>query len=162
MENIIDEAIKTLKGNEELTVKYSRTKKSKTPPYLIIGNGRTTKDFKEDVVVDAFELIGELSKQQLQIFLYFKNLVIERNLDYYNRKALDITPNYIIIPSSSLDTEAKRIKGLMRTNGNGKRLVELQIVRKIKANHYMVNPYLLIPNDNFLVAAANWEKLASI
>lgn len=160
--NNLEDAIKTLGNNEEIEVKVSKRRRAKTPPYLVIGNGKSTKDFKEDVVVDAFELIGKLSKQQLQIFLYFKKLVVERNLDYYNRGVLDENPNYIIIPSSSLDTEAVEIKSLIRTNGNGKKIEELQIVRKIKANRYMVNPYLLIPINNFSAASRKWEELKPV
>jgi len=155
----LESSIRNLKKNEELEVKYTKKKRSKTPPYLIIGNGKSTRNFTEDVVVDAFELVGQLSSNQLEIFLYFKDLVVERNLDYFNRKAIDETPNYIRIPSSRQDEEALNIKKLIRSNNNGKRLEEINIVRKIKANQYMVNPYLLIPNDNFDKARINWEKL---
>lgn len=151
--------INSLKNNEEIEVKYSKKKKSKTPRYLTIGSGMTSKDFKENVVVDAFAVIGQLSKQQLEIFLYLRDLRVEKDLEHYNSKAINKKPNTVSIPKFKDDERAKQTKENLRKNNNGKTMIELGIIKKVKAGVYMINPYLLIPNDNFDEVAKQWDEI---
>ncbi len=137
----------------------TRKSKEKTPPYSVIGNGKTSKDYKEDVVVDTIDMIGKMNSQQFETFKYFRDLVVEEQLHHHKRNTTNEEPNIVIIPKSKNDTKAVRIKELIRNNNNGKKLQEMGAIRKIKAGEYMVNPYMIIPSHNFSKAALKWDSL---
>jgi len=154
----IGKNISDLKSNEQLDVIIRKKKKDKTPPYSTIGSGFSTKDFKEDVVVDAFKVIGNLSPQQLEIFLYFRDEVVQKQLDEFRTNIANTSPNTIVLSKSTLDYKTKELKRLLRANGNSKKMIELDIIRKVKAGVYMVNPYILIPTKNFSDVASEWNN----
>ncbi|WP_041962918.1 hypothetical protein [Sulfurospirillum cavolei] len=155
----ITRTIESLMTNEELNVQVTRKRKASTPPYSTIGNGRTTKEYKDAPVVDAFRVIGQLSPQQLEIFLYFRDVIVENALYHRNTKTRNDQPNHVTLSRSSENHAEKQIKTLLGQNNNSARLQKMNIIKKIRVGVYMVNPYLLIPSDNFAEVAKQWNEL---
>ena len=153
----LNKSIEQMDNKDELTIR--KKTRDKTPPYSIIGNGKSTKEFKEDVVIDTIDLISKMNPQQVEIFIYFRNLLLEEQLYYYSKNSINDKPNNIIISRSKNDQNALHIKELLRRNNNGKKLIELKAIKKIKAGEYMVNPYMIIPPDNFLKAVEKWNSI---
>jgi hypothetical protein len=71
----------------------------------------------------------------------------------------DEHPNTVILSKSTHDTEAVEIKDLLSSNANGKKLADLGIIKKIGNGKYMVNPYILIPAEDFSKVANEWESI---
>lgn len=159
-EHSLHESIEQLKADETLDVRVTKKKKSSTPPYSTIGNGRTTRHFKDAPVVDTLKIIGSLSPHQLDIFLHFRDAIIDNQIRSIQTKTINAHPNTVILSSSTLDTESKRIKELLRSNNNGRRMEDLSIIKKIKSGVYMVNPYMLIPSDNFEDVVNEWNAIS--
>lgn len=159
-DDAINDSLASLRANEEFEVLITKRKKASTPPYLIIGNGRTTKEYKDACVIDAFKVVGQLSAQQLEIFLYFRDVIVDNALYHRNAKMTNERPNEVEIPRTSGDTKAQEIKTLLRNNRNGARLQELAIIKRVSMGVYMVNPYLIIPHDNFAKVAKQWEEIS--
>lgn len=153
----LNTSINNLASNEQLIVKKQKT--SPKPPYMIIGNGLSTRVFGDDLVIDAFEIIGSLSSKQLEIFLYLKNCIIQKQLDARSNKIVDPEPNTIIMNKSKSDEDAQRIKSLMAENRNASNMIANGIMKKVKTGVYMINPYLIIPSDNFDNVAKQWNSI---
>ena len=146
-----------LKENEEITVTVGKKKRSKLPPFVAVGNGNCTQDFKADVVMDAFCIVGALSPKQLEIFLYFKDEVVRKNMNAHFSSINDIEVNHIYLSQS--DDNSKKIKKLLGENKNAQDMIDKKIFKKISASKYMVNPYLIIPMKNFDDVVKKWDEL---
>jgi hypothetical protein len=156
-ENILRDKI-NLEKDEELEVTFKKTKKGKAPPYIAVGNGKYGKEFSKDNIMDAFDVIGSLSPKQLEIFLYFKNHVVENHMSAHHRKTLNDQINHVHLPKSGVP-KADVIRKLLGENKNAQAMVEKNIIKRISSYEYMVNPYLLIPTKNFKDVVAKWESL---
>lgn len=133
--------------------------KDPKPPYTMIGSGQKTKMFPTGAV-DAFAVIGSLNKSQLQIFLYFRDMISHKyKLD---KKYPNASRNLNEVCLSLDDDYTKAIKSLMQRNNNIKVLVDKQILKKGKKKTYMVNPFILIPNREFKRHAATWQYYSLI
>lgn len=125
--------------------------KDPKPSYMMVGAGQNTRMFPEGGV-DALRLIGSLNKSQLEIFLYFRDLIVIRNqLEKKYPK-----PSRNLNEISLQGTGYEDLKRLMQRNNNIKTLTDLGIVKKGKKKRYMVNPFILIPSRNFKWHAATW------
>lgn len=158
-EQTIQDTIEHLKSDEALDVRITKKKKSSTPPYLTIGNGKTTRHFKDAPVVDTLKVVGLLSPQQLEIFLHFKDLVVENSMSSHKAGTINKQPNTVTLSKSDTDVQAKKVKELLRTNKNSRKMQDLAIIKKIKTGVYMVNPYMLIPSDNFEDVVKEWDAI---
>lgn len=128
--------------------------KDPKPAYTMIGSGKTTRMFPAGTV-DALAVIGSLNKSQLEIFLYFRDVIA---IQYQTDKKYP-NPNRNLNEVSLVmdDDYTKKIKSLMQRNNNIKALVDKKILKKGKKKCYMVNPFILIPNREFKRHAGTWQ-----
>ena len=157
MEHELEERLQNLKDDEEIEATFRKKKKSKPPPYIMVGNGMSTKDFPEDVVVDAFQVFSELSPAQQQLFVGLKDVLVQVRLRDYYAKRTPENPNLIWL--DNLDEFQQSIRTRMGQNRNGTILEEKGILKKIKTGKYMFNPYLFPPASDFKRVAEIWENL---
>ena len=153
----IEEQIKRLKDGEQVNAVITKTKKNKTPPYITVGNGLSTKAFKAVDVVDAFAVFGKLSKAQQQLFIMLKDILVMQNMEAHYRKNRHQNPNQIVLQKCKANDENQLIKTNMSQNKNGKRLMEEGVLKQKKPGVYMLNPYLFIPPYNFKETAEIWK-----
>ena len=158
-EQVIQNTIENLKSDEALDVRITKKKKSLTPPYLIIGNGKSSRHFKNAPVVDTLKVLSTLSPQQFEIFLHFRDLIVENTISSSQADTINKHPNTVTLSKSNNDIEAKRVKALLRTNNNGRKMQDLMIIKKIKIGVYMVNPYMIIPTNDFEEAVNEWDAI---
>jgi hypothetical protein len=153
----IEEQIKVLKRGEQINTVITKTKKDKTPPYITVGNGLSTKEFKEVDVVDAFAVFGKLSKAQQKLFIMLKDILVMQNMESHYRKIRHQNPNQIVLQKCKTNEEHQLIRTNMSQNKNGKRLMEEGVLKQKKPGVYMLNPYLFIPSYNFKETADTWK-----
>ena len=159
----IDEIIKALqrkvadKNHLEESQQQEKRTPTKTPPYITVGSGLATKQFPADVSIDAFEVFNELSKAQRVLFIEFKNILIQQNFDNWIKKYTVENPNIVFLSVKDHDN----IRTELSKNRNGTTLVKKGVLKKIKNNVYMLNPYIFIPASNFGKIAAEWNELPS-
>jgi hypothetical protein len=152
------EAIEKLKKNEQVVVSYTKTDASKKPPYSIVGNGHMTMIYSDEVM-DTLVIFGRLTAKQQDIVLYFRDEMMERQMiAFYAKFKLD-NPNLAELSKSKQDARAQYVRGLLRDNGNQKQLVTLNIIRKIDNVHFMLNPFMFIPYNDFDKVAEIWREL---
>ena len=153
----IEEQIKGLKDGEQVNAVITKTKKNKTPPYITVGNGLSTKVFQAVDVVDAFAVFGKLSKAQQQLFIMLKDILVLQNMEAHYRKNRHQNPNQIVLQKCKANDKHQLIKTNMSQNKNGKRLMEEGVLKQKKPGVYMLNPYLFIPPYNFKETAEIWK-----
>lgn len=158
MEYELEERLQNLKDDEEIEATFRKKKKSKPPPYIVVGNGISTKDFPEDVAVDAFQVFSELSPAQQQLFVDLKDVLVQVRMGDNQAKRTPENPNLIWL--DNLDEFQQSIRTRMGQNRNGTILEEKGILKKIKVGKYMFNPYLFPPVNDFKRIAEIWEKLS--
>ena len=154
----VQEQISVLQVNEELDVTVTKKSKESKPPYSIIGNGKESKKFLGQPVVDTLAVFGALSPSQQKIVIHFRDHIEKKKLEAYYAKTKLENPNLIQLSKSQKEYEDQEIKSLLRANNNGKRLVEEKIIKKIKTNEYMLNPYMFIPHSDILEVIALWQN----
>lgn len=129
------------------------------PAYTMIGSGQTTKMFPEGTI-DTLSVIGRLNESQLEIFLYFRDMIqVNSKLE---SKYPDSIRNLNEVNLALDDPYTKMTKSLMQRNNNVKALVDKKILKKGKRKNYMVNPFILIPNREFKRHAATWQYYQTI
>ena len=134
------------------TIPKNQFWKDPKPPYTMIGSGKTTRMFPTGSV-DALAVIGSLNKSQLQIFLFFREMI---NANYQlEKKYPDFSRNLNEV--SLVVGDCSYVKSLMQRNNNIMTLVDMKVVKKGKKKSYMVNPFILIPNREFKRHAATWQ-----
>jgi hypothetical protein len=155
----LEEKMSDLKSGEQIVATYQKKKSSKTPPYITVGNGLSTKIFPEEVVVDAFEIFSELSKTQQCLFIDLKNILVAQNMkNYYDKRKVE-NPNIIILQRSKGNLVHKNIRVKMSQNRNRKVLEKKGVLKQVKPGSYMLNPYVFIPYKDFSEVVKIWEEL---
>lgn len=153
----LNQQIESLKNNEQIEVTVSKKKKAKSPPYTTIGNGMSTKEFAPELVMDALKVFGGLTPAQQAIVLHFRDVINNANMQAKQHKRPVDNPNEIILSKNDLNDQT--VQGQLRDNGNASKLIERAVIKKVKIHHYMVNPYMFIPHDNFDKVADRWHNL---
>jgi hypothetical protein len=153
----LSQQIESLKNNEQIDVTVSRRRRTKSPPYTTIGNGISTREFKPELVVDALKVFGDLTPAQQTIVLHFRDAINNANMQAKQHKRPVDHPNEVML--SRIDQQDQMIKNMLRDNGNASKLIDKGVIRKVAMNHYMVNPYMFIPHDNFDKVADKWQSL---
>lgn len=156
----LEERVKGLKRGEQVVATYQIRKNNKTPPYITVGNGLSTKKFSEDVVMGAFEVFIELSKTQQGLFVDLKNILVAQNMDNYYSKRKVVNSNLIILQKSKSNLVHKSIRTKMGQNRNRKELEKKGVLKQIKPGSYMLNPYVFIPYGDFDEVARIWGELS--
>lgn len=152
----IQQQAESLNKNEKLVVTKSTTEDK--PPYIVIGNGNTSKTFKQDVVMDTLAVFASLSPKQQKIVILFRDEMIRNQMEAFQKKIQLANPNEIHLSHTTTDEVAPLVKGLLRANGNGKTLADKKVLRKIKTNVYMLNPFMFIPAYKFAETVQIWDS----
>ncbi len=159
MNDELEERASKLKPGQQLVATYKTKKRDSTPPYIIVGNGVSTKEFSADVVIDAFEVFSELSKTQQRLFIWLKDILVNQYMDNYYAKRTVENPNLVRLDRSKENEHHQRIRTMMGQNRNGSELVEKGVLKKVRNGVYMLNPYIFIPANEFQSIAEIWEDL---
>ena len=157
----LDERTNALKSGEQLVATYYKRKRGSTPPYIIVGNGYSTKAFPPEVVMDAFEVFSELSTAQQKLFIWLKDILVSQNLNNHYAKRRVENPNLVRLDRGKDNEDHLRIKTMMGENRNGSVLKEKGVLEKVERGVYMLNPYLFIPSSDFADVAKLWEDLTN-
>lgn len=131
---------------------------SKSPPYITVGNGLATKQYPADLSIDAFEVFNDLSRAQRGLFIKFKNILVKQNFDNWIAKNTVANPNIVYLSGTE---DHDNIRAEMSKNRNGTNLEKKGVLKKIKNNVYMLNPFIFIPANNFGSIAKAWDELPS-
>lgn len=154
----INEQINEMNSGEQVNVVYTKTKKDKKPPYIVVGNGGTTKKFTKDDVVDAFRVFSRLSKTQQNLFIMLKDILIQQNMEAHYKRKKAQNPNQIILQKCKENEEHQLIKKLMSQNKNGTKLTEEGVLKQKRPGMYMLNPFLFLPSNGFKEIEEIWHK----
>lgn len=129
-----------LNKGQKLTV--SEDIAHKDIPYYKVGNGKTN---KQGTSMNLIKLMTDLSKpEQVMIRL------MEERLDPWN----EFTLNCVRLPVSELSsTEVQYV------NKAYKLLEGKNMIKRVKREYYMFNPYLIIPPIKQKEAEALWDSL---
>lgn len=149
--------VDSLAKHERLEIS-KRTTEDK-PPYIVIGNGNTSKIFTADVAIDALAVFATLSPKQQEIVLLLRDEMVRNQIDAFQKKTQLANPNEIHLSHTTTDEVATRVKKLLSENGNNKALIDKRVMRKIKTNVYMLNPFMFIPAYKFAETAQIWHSL---
>jgi hypothetical protein len=159
MSESINPLLPQLKKGEKLVTTTQIAKTSKSPQYLAIGNGVATQNFPADVVVDALELFGALTKEQQGIVLFLKDRMVMERMAAYQSNQTMTNPNAVTLRRSDFEEEDQRIRDLLRAHQNRKTLIEKNIIREIgKKGELMLNPFMFIPPNDFDSVRAIWDE----
>ncbi len=149
--------VDSLAKHERLEIS-KRTTEDK-PPYIVIGNGNTSKKFTQDVVMDALAVFATLSPKQQLIVLHLRDEMVRNQINAKHKKIQLPNPNEIYLSQITALDVAQQVKKLLSENGNNKALVDKKVMRKIKKNIYMLNPFMFIPAYKFAETAQLWHSL---
>ena len=153
-------ALPGLKKGEEYAIRKIKTDSYK-PPFILIGNGRykTNEGYKS---MDAIDVISKLTKVEVAIVQYMKNILIDQHQwninnptsqDKYRASVVQVP----IIEALAMNSYLK--KGMAKSYKN---LVDMNILIRIRRNVYMINPNFIIPPENYKEANDEWEKIKQI
>jgi hypothetical protein len=157
----LEEKVNALKRREQIVATYQIKKRSKTPPYIAVGNGLPTKKIPVEMVFDAFKVFSELSKAQQGLFVDLKDILVEENMkNYYNKRKVG-NPNLIILDGSNSNLVHQSVRTKMSQNYNRKVLEKNGVLKQINPGRYMLNPYIFIPYNDFEEVAKIREELPS-
>lgn len=153
----IQAQVDSLAKNEKLVV--SKTTDETKPPYIVVGNGNHNKTYPQAVVMDALEVFASLSPKQQEIVLLLRDEMVRNQIEASRQKIQLANPNEIHLSHTTTNEVATRVKTLLGQNGNSKALKERKVMRKIKNNVYMLNPFMFIPAYKFAETAQLWQSL---
>ncbi|NRQ01301.1 hypothetical protein [Marinobacterium sp. xm-d-530] len=148
-----------LDSNEHYEILVNKKKNEKTPPFLVIGNGKASKEFPEDVAIDAIGVLSKLSPKQMGIVIDLKDILVNQNIWNFYRKRRVHNPNLIVLDKNKENELHKSIRTRMSDNKNGAKLQELEVLQQIKPGTYMLNPYMFIPPYEFKRVAQIWKDM---
>lgn len=159
-QNLSDSSIylPALKKGEKYEVGIKENQKEKLPPYILIGSGRFYESTK-GVKMDAIDIISRLTKVEVSIIQYFKELLIDQDIWNHNNPTSQdrYRANVAEVPTNNLQCMSPYLKkGMSKSYKN---LVEFKILIRIKRNKYMINPNFIVPSSNYKEAIEEWNNL---
>lgn len=141
---------------------YLETRKkqfSKAPPYIVVGNGRSSKDHSVNDVMDAFKVFMGLSKAQQGLFLDFKTIWEDQKMQEHYAQHKAENPNLIRLEKNANNYCHQDIKKRLSQNRNRTEMQEKGVLKKVKNGEFMLNPYIFIPTDDFSRIASIWKNI---
>jgi hypothetical protein len=156
--NELEQHLDTLKADEQLEVIFQKKRKDRTPPFISVGNGKSSKSCPEDRTIDAFETFAQLSRAQQILFIELKDILIEQNLDNHYAKRKVENPNLVNL-QKKMNPLHQSIRTRMSQNRNRKTLERKGVLKQVKPGQYVLNPYLFIPAHSFEKVAQIWKEL---
>lgn len=155
----LNQKLGDLNSNEHYEILVNKKKNEKVPPFIVIGNGKATKDFPEDVAIDAIRVLSKLSPTQVGLIAELKDILVNQTIrNHYSKRRVD-NPNQIVLDKNKDNELHKSIKARMSENKNGAKLQELGVIKQIKPGTYMLNPYMFIPPYEFKRVAQIWKDM---
>ena len=156
---VLDQKLGDLNSNEHYEILVNKKKNEKVPPFLVIGNGKATKDFPEDVAIDAIRVLSTLSPTQIGLIAELKDILVNQTIgNHYKKRRVD-NPNQIVLDKNKDNELHKSIRTRMSENKNGTKLQELGVLKQPKPGTYMLNPYMFIPPYEFKRIAEIWKEM---
>jgi hypothetical protein len=155
----LEQNIKELKSKERVNVQISKQTNDKVPPYLIVGNGRSNKEFPEHLAVDTFRVLSSLSPDLRWLFINLKDILVTQNINNSYPKRRVENPNLIILERNKDNELHKSIRKKMSENGYRRKLEEQGVLKQLKPGTYMLNPHMFIPSEDFKRIAQIWKDL---
>ena len=155
----LEQNIKELKSNERVNVQISKQTNDNLPPYLIVGNGRSSKEYPEHIVIDTFRVMSNLSPDLRWLFINLIDILVTQNINNRYPKRRVENPNLIILEKNKDNELHKSIKKKMSENGNRRKLEEQRVLKQVKPGTYMLNPHMLIPSEDFKRIAQIWKDM---
>ena len=133
----------------------------KKPPFILIGNGRykTNEGYKS---MDAIDVISKLTKVEVAIVQYMKNILIDQHQWNINNPTSQDKYRASVVQVPTIEALAMNSylkKGMAKSYKN---LVDMNILIRIRRNVYMINPNFIIPPENYKEANDEWEKIMNI
>lgn len=124
-----------------------------------MNNGRYTINHKKEDVMDVIEVVSKLSKVEVAIVQYMKDLLIDQQIfNSQNPNSNNkFKSNVVEVPTS----EAFKMNDYLKKgmSKSYKHLVEVKVLIRVKRNQYMINPYFIMPSSNFDEALEMWNEL---
>ena len=155
----LNQKLVDLDSNEHYEILVNKKKNEKVPPFLVIGNGKATKDFPEDVAIDAIRVLSKLSPTQVGLIAELKDILVNQTIrNHYSKRRAD-NPNLIVLDKNKDNELHKSIRTRMSDNKNGSKLQELGVLKQLKPGTYMLNPYMFIPPYEFKRIAQIWKDM---
>ena len=155
----LEQKLGDLDSNEHYEILVNKKKNEKVPPFLVIGNGKATKDFPEDVAIDAIKVLSKLSPTQVGLIAELKDILVNQTIsNHYKKRRVD-NPNLIVLDKNKDNELHKSIRTRMSDNKNGTRLQELGVLQQTKPGTYMLNPFMFIPPYEFKRIAQIWKDM---
>lgn len=159
MQYELEQKIENLKPGEYVEAKYEIRKKDKSPPYIVVGNGISTKDYPDELVMDAFNVFADLTSTQQRLVILLKDILIQQNLKNRGARTKAENPNLIKLHRGNHDEVHQEIKSKMGQNRNGSTLEEKKVLKKVRNGQYMLNPFMFPPSEGFSQVAKIWDEL---
>lgn len=121
----------------------SRSNSYKYPPFYMAGSGKRNKSGSS---LNLIQILCNLTKSE-----QFTFSLLETNLAYWETHICK--GNICIVRNNELtDSEQQSFKR------GYKLLNQKDLVRRIRREHYLISPYLILPKD-FEEAVAEWETI---
>lgn len=140
--------------NESIPPAGNLFNKNPKPRYMAVGTGISSRNYPNGNI-DGLKVIGSLTPKQLEIFLYFRDRIIINNDSNWAAPGSIRNVNEVSLLNMD-DDYTQKTKKLMQMNNNIKALIEKKLLKKGKKKCYMVNPFVLVPFDEFPRHAATW------
>ena len=155
----LEQKIENLKPGKYVEAKYEIRKKDKSPPYIVVGNGISTKDYPDELVMDAFKVFADLTSAQQRLVILLKDILIQQNLKNRGARTKADNPNLIKLHRGNHDEVHQEIKSKMGQNKNGSTLEEKRVLKKVRNGQYMLNPFMFPPAEGFPQVLKIWDEL---
>ena len=112
--------------------------------------------------MDAIDVISKLTKVEVAIVQYMKNILIDQHQWNINNPTSQDKYRASVVQVPTIEALAMNSylkKGMAKSYKN---LVDMNILIRIKRNVYMINPNFIIPPENYKEANDEWEKIMNI
>jgi len=155
----LEQKLGDLELNEHYEILVNKKKNDKVPPFIVLGNGKASRDFPEDVAIDAIKIFSKLSPKQMDILVELKDILVNQTIaNHYKKRRVD-NPNLIVLERNKDNELHKSIRRTMGDNSNGTKLQKLGVLKQLKPGTYMLNPYMFIPPYEFKRVAQIWKEI---
>jgi len=156
--NELEQQLDNLNSDEQLEVIFQKKRKDRTPPFISVGNGKSSKTCPEDMAIDAFDIFAQLTKAQQLLFIDLKDVLIEQNMDNHFAKRKVENPNLVNL-QKKMNPLHQSIRTRMSQNRNRRTLEKKGVLKQVKPGQYVLNPYLFIPAHSFEKVAQIWKEM---
>ncbi len=125
-------------SDEEYVVRSQKKRpKHKLPPFVAHRGGKYMKDRKDSLL----HIIGKMNAAERWFFLYVDNL-----LEFETNEAVVRNSD---LTNTQLGYKTKAYKSLHKRG----------LIKRIKREHYMINPDMVIPLETYPIVKKKWDSI---